>query len=428
MPIRNPGLAAPQVNGTQRDFAKFQRQTPVRFSTSADENRASHSGYSIDPDHRAELQRMATALRRAESWWTIGERPVQGSIVAFHDPVYVDETLVPCFMLPSLPQRSTDFMELASMMDPSQPFFALYLPSEKRHAETASTVARLAQYYASEIHNIWPTGPIAVGGWAGGATVALAVTSLLRALGHAVPLLVAVDGAPPSVNIEPPDLFEKTRLTYFRLSNAITTLAELGGDLWHRVRHRPPQHPLFRHAVRSAWAASAFRPIWQRTTEPITGRAAAWLLGKPLQQRHPVETSTDISDLPPAHRDFVAAVYDAVGAYGPDANYRGEVLVFESTAEPARSSAGIAKRWAKIATEVKLVAVEGSHISIVAGPDGRPLARTLCEKLQEVSLRQAMQIQYYAKTQEGSAQPAITMTATHSRVPAYLGGASSPAG
>jgi thioesterase domain-containing protein len=311
---------------------------------------------------------------------------VQGSFVAFHDPDDVDETLVPCFLLPSLPQQSNDFIELAGMMDPRQPFFGGYLPSELRHPATAATLADLAHYYATEIHKLWPTGPIAIGGWSAGPTVALAAAQLLRKWGHAVPLLVAIDGAPPAVDIGQPGLLEKARLTYYRLTNAAVTLTQLGYDVVRRMRHRSPDLSL-RDVVRSAWQASPFRPIWQRATGSLAGKLER-VLGPRFARRHAAETAAGTEVLPPEHRAFTAALFDAIHAYVPDKDFPGEIVVFESTAEPARSSGAVAKRWARIATNPTIVAVKGSHMSIVADPDGRPMAHFLCRKLREISAQQ----------------------------------------
>jgi len=405
------------------------------LSTSADANGESFGRYqsgpvariavpsvAAEPTRRARLQRIASALRRGEALWIGNQTPVRGSIVAFHDPDEVDETLVPYFMLPSLPQQSTDFIELAGMMDPRQPFFAAYMPSARRHAATAASVADLAQYYATEIHKLWPVGPIAIGGWSAGPAIALAAAKLLRGLGHAVPLLVAVDGAPPSVDIGRPGLFEKLKLTHYRLTNAAVSLAQLGGDLVRRVHHRSAQDASFRGALRSAWQASAFRPIWQRAAGPIAAKVATRLLRKPVTRHHAADAATDTSGLPPDHRGLVAALYDALQAYVPDADFPGEVVVFESTAEPARSSGGVAKRWARIAPNLTVVPVAGSHMSIVADPDGRPLAGFLCQKLREISAQQQ------GIVRQCSGSPNASMAAMTNGNPAYRGDAASPAG
>jgi thioesterase domain-containing protein len=407
----------------------------MSFSTSANANGESFGRYrsgpaariavpsvAAEPTRRARLQQIAAALRRGEALWIRNQTPVQGSIVAFHDPDEADETLLPFFMLPSLPQQSTDFIALAGMMDPRQPFFAAYMPSARRHAATAASVADPAQHYASEIHKLWPVGPIAIGGWSAGPAIALAAAGVLRGLGHAVPLLVAIDGAPPSVAIGPPGLLEKIKLTYYRLTNAAVSLAQLGRDLVRLMHHRSSQDASFRGAVRSAWQASAFRPIWQRATGPIATKVASRLLRKRVTRHHAADAATDTSGLPADHRGFVAALYDALHAYVPDADFPGEVVVFESTAEPARSSGGVAKRWARIAPNLTIVPVAGSHMSIVADPDGHPLARLLCQKLREISAKQPRIIR------QSAGWPNQSMAAMTGGNPAYRGDAASSAG
>ncbi len=93
------------------------------------------------------------------------------------------------------------------------------------------------------------------------------------------------------------------------------------------------------------------------------------------------------------------------------------MLVFEATAEPARSSGAVAKRWAKIATNVQIVPIEGSHISIVAEPDGRPLTRLLGQKLWDISQPEAPE----TSLAEGLMLPAIPIAAMLNRNPVHPG-------
>jgi thioesterase domain-containing protein len=344
------------------------------------------SSVTVQPSARAKIKRTANTLQWGEALWIRKQRPVQGTMVAFHDADSADDTLLACFMVPSLPQLSTDFIDLASMMDPGQPFFALYLPSEKRTAETGSTVHQLAQYYADEIHKRQPNGPLVIGGWSAGATVALVVAELLLRRGHEVPLLVIIDGAPLSVDTGRSGPVEKARLGWHRLANVTISLVHLGRDLVRRICNRSPQNPSLRDSIRLAWRNSAFRLIWERTTG-LLARTAGQIVKTPAPQRHPAEIASNIAGVPPAHQAFAKALYDAVCAYKPEAEYAGNVLVFESTLEPARSSEKVAKRWARIAPAAEIVPVEGSHMSIVRQPNGRPLARILCQRLRDVSMK-----------------------------------------
>ena len=107
--------------------------------------------------------------------------------------------------------------------------------------------------------------------------------------------------------------------------------------------------------------------------------------GKGVIQRHPAEDASNLAGLPSDHRAFAMALYDAICNYTQNEIYPGDVLVFESTAEPARSSERVAGKWMRIARHVQIVPIESNHMSIVGRSDGVPLARELCRRLREVS-------------------------------------------
>jgi thioesterase domain-containing protein len=397
MPVLNfePG-PAPTFRGWARPLANSGEITGMPLSSLADEHpapsgrrrnesddgTAASSITTRQTDHER-TQRIANALRWGEALWIRKQRPLTATIVGFHDANNTDETLLPCFMVPSLPQLSTDFIDLAGMMDPMQPFVALYLPSAKRNAETGASVQQLAEYYANEINKFHPTGPVAIAGWSAGATVALIVARLMLERGREVPLLIAIDGAPPSVDIGPSRLSEKIKIGYLRLAHLGISLTQLGCDLAGRLGHRRSQNRSVRDAVRIAWRNAAFRRIWERTTGSIASKMAFRMPGTGVAQRHPAEDASNISGLPSDHRAFAMALYDAVCNYTPNEIYPGNVLVFESTAEPARSSERVADKWTRIARNVEIVPIESTHMSIVRRPDGGPLADKLCRRLRE---------------------------------------------
>jgi thioesterase domain-containing protein len=396
VPVINiePGQA-PAVDGLETPFANFRG---VPFKASGDKSPTSSAGRrnelgddiaasSVTPrqtEHERFL-RVATALRWGESLWISKQRPLTATIAAFRDADNTDRTLLPCFMVPSLPQLSTDFIDLAGMMDPMQPFAALYLPSAKRNAETGASVEQLGEYYANEINKFHPAGPVAIAGWSAGATVALIVAQRLLELGREVPLLIAIDGAPPSVDTGPARPSEKIKLVYLRLAHLITSLTRLGCDLVRRLNYRRSQNRSVREVVRIAWRNAAFRRIWERTTGSIASKMAFHIPGKGVIQRHPAEDASNLAGLPSDHRAFAMALYDAICNYTQNEIYPGDVLVFESTAEPARSSERVAGKWMRIARHVQIVPIESNHMSIVGRSDGVPLARELCRRLREVS-------------------------------------------
>jgi len=153
----------------------------------------------------------------------------------------------------------------------------------------------------------------------------------------------------------------------------------------YRIRHRPPLNRGLGWAFKSVWQNSSLRIIWERTMDTLATRLGP---RKPVPsgshespQKHPAEIASNISTMPPDHRACAIALYDATFAYTPVDRYTGDVVVYESTAEPDRSSERVAQRWAKLSTNLTVVPVEGSHMSIVKPPHGQPLARDLSQRL-----------------------------------------------
>ncbi len=78
-------------------------------------------------------------------------------------------------------------------------------------------------------------------------------------------------------------------------------------------------------------------------------------------------------------------LYDVLEAYVPSVSYKGNILVFEATAEPARSSARVVERWVPVAEHLTVVAVKGMHMKILTHPEGLSIAHELCARMRELS-------------------------------------------
>ena len=325
-------------------------------------------------------QDVASKLSWAEILWISKGKPVKGTIAALHDAEHVDEKLLPCFLIASLPQVSTDYLALAKMMDLSQPLFAVYLPSEMRRPENGMSVQKLAEYYADAIAEFRPHGPVALGGWSAGAPLAEAAARRLQQRGREVRLLVIIDGQLPSVAVRPLNLFEKVKIACYRVSHGVKDLADFLNGLGRQLRSGQSS---FGQAFRSCWKASAFRKKWAKMAMLIrnstrTGSEANGAL-------HPAELISDIARFPSDHRAFARTLYDALVDYVPQKDYAGDMLVFESTKEPDRTNEKIAEKWKAFARNVTVVRIKGSHKSIVLPPDALPLAQHLSWYLRRYS-------------------------------------------
>jgi thioesterase domain-containing protein len=331
------------------------------------------------------LEKTAMGLRWGETLWIKAQKPINTASTALTNPTRHDEALVPLFMLPSLPQLSTDYLELAKACDPTQPLFALYLPSSRRTAVFARSLDDIVRLYVEEIVRIKPAGPIALGGWSAGATIAYAVAVDLLARGREVPCLVAIDGAMPSVDPGPRRWSAKILLAHHRTVSALAYLPALfkQGSIENPFGSR-----LLWCAIASVWDTPQFRLLRRLVPSPVASSLGARYPGlSAFLERHPATFALDLESFPPDHCACAIELYDAVCAYVPSVNYTGEMLVFEATAEPARSSARVVERWAAVAHNLTAVSVKGMHRSIITEPDVLPLARELCTRLREVSRR-----------------------------------------
>lgn len=186
------------------------------------------------------LERTVVGLRWGEILWISAQKPIKTAVTALTDPARHDRALIPPFLLPSLPQLSTDYLDLAKACDPSQPLFALYPPSSHRNAQIGGSLDELVQLYADEIDRIRPTGPLALGGWSAGAVIDHALAIALLARGREVPLIVAIDGAIPSVDPGPRRWKAKLLLAGHRSVSALAQISALlkVGSPQHAVQGR----------------------------------------------------------------------------------------------------------------------------------------------------------------------------------------------
>jgi thioesterase domain-containing protein len=334
----------------------------------------------IAPEEKKSNQTIASALSWGEILWITKQKPLKGVVAALH--ANPDESLLPFFLIPSLPQLSTDYLALAEMMDPRQPLFTVYLPSGKRTAAEDSSVEALAAFYADAIDTFQPEGALALGGWSAGAPFSAAVAECLKTRGRTVRLLVMIDGAPPALALPGQPLVAKMRIAGLALASLFKDLADLALGAVRHVRFRPKGYAISR-AINAAWQNSGFR---LDCAVAITFLKTSLGMAVPEESRiRPAEIARTIMSLPPVHREYCMKLYDSACAYRPSKTAAQSVLVFEATREPDRSVAQVARKWKSIAQNVKTITVKGNHMSIVKPPDGLPLARALCRALREAS-------------------------------------------
>jgi thioesterase domain-containing protein len=85
------------------------------------------------------------------------------------------------------------FTEIAPLVDPARPFYALQAPGVDGDCEPLTDLAALARGYVAEIRRVQPHGPYLLGGWSLGGTIAFAMAHELQACGEPVAFLGLFD-------------------------------------------------------------------------------------------------------------------------------------------------------------------------------------------------------------------------------------------
>ncbi|WP_342648415.1 amino acid adenylation domain-containing protein [Mucilaginibacter sp. CSA2-8R] len=114
---------------------------------------------------------------------------VQGSLVTIKST----GSKPPVFIVHGYGLNVHMFNFLAQAMDDEQPVYALQAKGLNGLDEPADDLAKLAEYYVSEIIKVWPAGPLALGGYSLGGSIALELAKQLQAAGRTITLLAMID-------------------------------------------------------------------------------------------------------------------------------------------------------------------------------------------------------------------------------------------
>jgi len=176
----------------------------------------------------------------------------------------------PLVLFPGIFGAVLSFKDLPRALGAEQPLFvALTLDLAATESAEHATIERIAGLYEDELLRLVPDGPIIVGGFSFGATVAFELFHRLSRRGRSVPLLVSLDGAAPGH----PAFVSPLRRVVAHLSHVLRAsrdqraayfrerLSNLRGRL-HRLLRR--EHLLSPEAVTAtADLQRRFRRVWR---------------------------------------------------------------------------------------------------------------------------------------------------------------------
>jgi thioesterase domain-containing protein len=209
----------------------------------------------------------------------------------------------------------------------------------------------LAADYIAEIRAVQPEGPYHLGGYSSGGLIAFEIARQLAAAGQAVALVALLDSYAPSAPGQAATRSEAVRNLAASLPYWLRDLTQLERkQIWARVRRR-------RRAAQHGAAALT----------------AADYLGE-----------DNLAALPPRHRAFIDAHWQALAAYQPQP-YAGRVTLFRAQAQALSRAADPHKGWSALAQGgVDLREFPGSHRTLLSEPYAAGLASVLQAKLDEL--------------------------------------------
>ncbi|MGH9613847.1 MAG: thioesterase domain-containing protein [Bryobacteraceae bacterium] len=257
----------------------------------------------------------------------------------------------------SLGGEVVSFRHLASALGSACRVYGIQTPPGQKTPEFASSIETLASYYISELLTFQPVGPYLLGGWSVGSTIALEMAYQLRAAGREVDLLVALDGAPFNTNS---GTSRWSPLYYWKL------LCNL--PLW--IADDLMQAFSIRSLARRAWNKGT---AFGRKT--LAGRRSGRGSGG-----FEVSSFMDTTHYSTTQVSFMNSLFGALQRYVPKP-YSGRVIVYQARTEPLHHLFEVDRAWRKIASDVEIVRVPGSHLSLIAPPNVESLAADLRQQL-----------------------------------------------
>jgi thioesterase domain-containing protein len=264
----------------------------------------------------------------------------------------------------------TDFVDLAQLLDSTVRFYGIQAPPRQMDNERfGDTIESLARHYTDAVLKFQPKGPFVLGGYCVGVVIALEMARELRALGHEVGPLIAIDGVPENTGA----VFHRWTRQY-----VLELLRNLRGWVVHAdlVRNR---------TVRSLmWSIS-------NNASSIGKSVIGLKRGEKLGGGFSIGGIMDVSRYPPAQKSFVNRLFSALFAHVPG-RYSGDVVVYEAKITRLLYLPQIGRTWTQFAPQSEIIPIVGTHISMMRKPYVSALAEDLRRRLAE----------FFSKSQSGN--------------------------
>ncbi len=274
-------------------------------------------------------------------------------------PIQPSGSGIPFFAVHAIAGTVFCYQKLAGYLGPEQPFFGIQGRGLDGRHPPFKRLEDMATWYVEAITASWPEGPIALGGYSAGASIAYEMAQQLHARGRPVALLAFFDSSNPRSGFH--DAHWRPDFLYRALCHLPVAAQE--------VLSLPAHERLERVRIK----------IQMATMKLGLGKTGA-ALRKPWESVGP---NGDIEVLPPVHRVFRETLFQALEAYELK-RYPGRITLFRARFQPMLCSHDPWMGWGNLAGGgVKVCEVPGEHSTVLQEPHVRAVARELRACLSE---------------------------------------------
>jgi len=253
----------------------------------------------------------------------------------------------------------SEYIDLAHHMGGTVRFYGIQAPPNRMSDATFGTsVESIAAFYAEAVQKFQPQGAFYLGGFSGGAIVALAMAQHLRQAGREVALLVAVDAAPENI---PPE-----RRAWHP-------------DYWLKLARNLPdwmRHGGFRRQKNSHSLVKRIGNNLRRLGKALVGLQ----LDEKWSGGRTIDDLMDLSRYPPLQHSFINRLYSACFDYVA-VDYPNSVVAYEAQVQPLLKWPQFGRRWRRIAPLTDIVELPGNHVELLKEPFVAGLAADLCGRI-----------------------------------------------
>ena len=252
------------------------------------------------------------------------------------------------------------YRKLAQLLGPEQPSYGLAAP-----AVPLTQIELMAAHYIEALRSIQPVGPYFLGGYCFGGVVAFEMARQLKAKGCKIGLLALLESAPP------PSVAMPNRWSVAFVGQALSNIRLLLED----YSQRTPQEFFARLRRKTICLKKKASHLARALSQKRNGKTPAELL----------DEIVDMSNYPQDYRHFAQVHFEALLKYRPQF-YSGRVTLFR-THKPSLFRWNMETLWSKVAADVNVKFIPGTHENFLEDPYVPVLAARLRECLEQTQPR-----------------------------------------